>query len=81
MEANIEVDLNSSASALIEDAPLDLASATADPARVPKALMPTSALFRLSSAISFFLSRVFLRMLDILSDASSLPSFKVSSKV
>jgi hypothetical protein len=55
--------------------------ALADPARVPKALIPTRALLRRSSAISFFLSRVFLRIVAIFSDVSSFPSFRVSSRV
>mmetsp|Transcript_36349 Transcript_36349/g.87702 ORF Transcript_36349/g.87702 Transcript_36349/m.87702 type:complete len:303 (+) Transcript_36349:1682-2590(+) len=54
---------------------------TADPARVPKALMPTSALFLLSSASSRLRSLVFFLIALILAVTSSLSSFSASSSV
>lgn len=73
IDANIDVDLSSAESAALD--------ATADPASVPKALMPTRALFRRSSAISFFLFCVFLRITDIFSETMPLPSLRLSSRV
>lgn len=82
IEASIEVDLFSAVSpAMLEEFKGNLFSGTAAPARVPNALIPTRALFRRSSAILRFLSRVFLRMVPIFSVVWSFPSFSASSSV
>jgi hypothetical protein len=76
IEANMDEDLLS-----VEDAPAGAESATDVPLIGPKALIPFNALLRRSSAISRFLSRVFVLIASIFSDAGLFPSFKVSSNV
>mmetsp|Transcript_3512 Transcript_3512/g.7858 ORF Transcript_3512/g.7858 Transcript_3512/m.7858 type:complete len:203 (+) Transcript_3512:1482-2090(+) len=89
MEANIDLLLSddSSASMLFalanaaEEAAAAPPASTAAPASLPKALIPTSARFRRSSASSFFRSRVFRRNAPILSEVATLSSFSASSSV